>query len=561
MRGAKKQIALLMAMVMIVSSILITGCGKKKEETVTLTVYSQLANYSGDQIGWFAKVLLDKFNVKINIVNDVDGVFETRMESGNLGDIVVFGNDADDYLQAVEKGMLYDWNEEGLLEEYGPYINENMKKALEKNAGLSPDKTTVYGFGHNVAASAEEHEAFFYHPDIRWDLYAKLGYPKVTTLEDYIPILEDMKELEPVSDSGKETYGVSLFNDWDGDMVMFVKATTALYGYDEFGIGLYDVENQTWESCLKDGGMYLRSLAFYNQLYQKDLLDPDSMTQKSDGASEDYQDGVAFFNIFNFVASIAYNTEAHKEAGKAMYALSMDDAKTITYGLNVYGGSRVWTIGANTQYPEKSMEILNWLSTPEGRMVSEYGPQGITWDYNEEGNAYFTELGLACNADKKKTELTGDYSGTFADGAFQINNTTWTIGATNPESKSGERYDSAFWASYNAQENYDILNDWREYTGFTTQDEYLDARNYVVAVGTTFSMAPRGDELDITWAQVTDTIKNYTWKAIFAETDDEYNAIVAEMQTKAAEYGSAECEAFVLEQAEIRKAAEDAVKK
>ena len=87
------------------------------EETVTLDVFDQLANYSGEQIGWFGQIMLEKFNVKLNIIPDPDGagVYETRMESGNLGDIVIWGADGDEYLQAVEKGMLYDWNEDDLL--------------------------------------------------------------------------------------------------------------------------------------------------------------------------------------------------------------------------------------------------------------------------------------------------------------------------------------------------------------------------------------------------------------------------------------------------------------
>lgn len=51
------------------------------EETVTLDVFDQLANYSGEQIGWFGQIMLEKFNVKLNIIPDPDGVYETRMES------------------------------------------------------------------------------------------------------------------------------------------------------------------------------------------------------------------------------------------------------------------------------------------------------------------------------------------------------------------------------------------------------------------------------------------------------------------------------------------------
>ena len=44
---------------------------------------------------------ITKFNVKLNIIPDSDGVYETRMESGNLGDLVLWGNDSDEYQQAA----------------------------------------------------------------------------------------------------------------------------------------------------------------------------------------------------------------------------------------------------------------------------------------------------------------------------------------------------------------------------------------------------------------------------------------------------------------------------
>ena len=68
------------------------------EEPITLTVFSELANYSGEMQGWFAKILLDKWNVKINLVAAAEGVYETRMEDGDLGDIVVWGSDGKNYI-------------------------------------------------------------------------------------------------------------------------------------------------------------------------------------------------------------------------------------------------------------------------------------------------------------------------------------------------------------------------------------------------------------------------------------------------------------------------------
>lgn len=552
----KKMITMLLSVILTVS--LLSGCGEKAEEPVTLTVYSQLANYSGEMTGWFAQEILERFNAKILIVPDTDGVYDTRMEAGNLGDIVVWGSDGDDYMGAVEAGLLFDWNEDGLLAEYGPDINANMLPALEKNMNLSGG--TLYGFGHNVAGSSEDHEAFFYTWDIRWDLYKELGYPEVKNLDEYVNLMLDMKELAPTDDIGNPTYAVSLWPDWDGNMVMYVKSmATAYYGYDELGIGLYNSETGEFYDALTEGSPYLESLKFFNDLYQNDLLDPDSMTQTFDEMTAKVQNGGTFFSIFNFAGSAAYNTDAHLNEDKMMLTLTPDEATPIVYGMNTQGGNRVWSIGAKTQEPELCMEIINWLSTPEGRMTSEYGPQGITWDYDEEGNTYGTELGKLIHNDRN-TEFPEDtgYHGKFNDGSFQINNTTWSIESTNPDS-NGERYNWDTWKSNQVDPVNNTEADWREKTGFDNIQAYLDSKDSVLAVGTSYSEGRKTDELKVVWEQVIKAIKDYSWKAIYAKTDEEFEEIVAEMTQVAQDYGYDQCVDWSLNEAAIRRALEEAV--
>ncbi len=525
------------------------------EETVTLDVFDQLANYSGEQIGWFAQVMLEKFNVKLNIIQDADGVYETRMESGNLGDLVIWGNDSDEYLQAIDKGLLYDWNEDDLLDEYGPYIKEHMPAALDKNQQISGG--TTYGIGFDIAVDASARQEMMYEWDLRWDLYKELGYPEIKNLDDMVSVLEQMKEICPTDDNGNPTYGVSLFNDWDGDMVMFVKSTaSAYYGYDEFGFGLYDPTEQVYYDALQEDGPYLEMLKFYNTLYQKGLLDPDSQTQGYDGMVEDYQNGTAFLNVFNFLGSAMYNSEAHLAEGKAMYPCPPADATPICYGQNIYGGNRPWTIGAKTEYPELCMAIINWLATPEGRMTAEYGPKDVCWYYDENGKTCFTDLGKTAKLDGK-TEMADGYSGTFEDGNFKMNNTTWGIDAENLDS-NGDTYNYKKWESYSSEPNSEIEADWREHYGTTTLDSLFDDWNYNLAPGTMYSATAKSDELTMVWNQVADCIKNNSWKAIYAKSDDEFNTIVADMIAQANEYGYDQCVEFQENEAKLRAAAEDA---
>lgn len=130
--------------------------GDEGREAVKLSAFSQLANWSGAQAGWSGTMFKDMFNVDITIIPDTNGAMSTRMSSGDLGDIVVFGANGDDYHNAVDGGLLFPWEDEDLLATYGPYIDETFEKPIEANRELNSDGE-VYGIGHNVALSADEH--------------------------------------------------------------------------------------------------------------------------------------------------------------------------------------------------------------------------------------------------------------------------------------------------------------------------------------------------------------------------------------------------------------------
>lgn len=561
---SKKLLSVLLASSMVIGSAsALTGCGSKKNEVIKLNVYSQLANFSGKQIGWSADILKKKFNVELNIIPEGDGVFETRMTSGNLGDIVVWGADNDKYPLAVKNNLLFGWEDDNVLDEYGPYIKKNMPDALKKNKELTKTITNgasdkLYGFGANVALNSKDHESFFYTWDTRWDLYKKLGYPKVKNLQDYHKMLKNMQKLCPSDDSGNKVYAVSLWPDWDDAMVMYVKAmATAYYGYDELALGLYDPTNGKYHDALEENGPYLEMLKWFNDLYQDGLIDPDSMTQTYDEMIAKVQNGGTLFSIFNYSGSLGYNTKEHTSAGKLMYCMKPEDASPIVYGMNIQGGDRVWSIGAKTEYPEKCMEIINYLATPEGRMTMEYGPKGYTWDYDDQKHAYLTDVGVKCQNDKNTT-MGGGYKGSYHDGELQINNVTWSLDASNPDS-DGETYNKESWASYNATPSSDIEKDWRDKTGCTTINEYMEKGKYTVAPGTSFSKETQDTTLKTTWNQVTTEIKNSSWKAIYAKSDKKFDSVVAGMKKSAKKYGYDKCVEWSRNQASRRKALEDAI--
>jgi multiple sugar transport system substrate-binding protein/putative aldouronate transport system substrate-binding protein len=530
-----------------------------EDGVIRLDVYSQLANFSGIQQGWGATLLKDKFGVEINIIPEQDGTYATRMEAGNLGDIVVWGSNGDDYKNAVAKGMLLDWEQFDMGKKYAPYIMEHYTDALESNRRISGDDK-IHGFGFNVAFSADSHQSFFYTWDVRWDLYKELGYPEVSSLDDLLDLFTQMKEICPQDEVGNETYALSAWPDWDGNMVMYVKALgTAFYGYDELGFGYYNPQNGEFLSCLDDDGVYMECLRFFNKLYRAGLLDPNSSSQTYDKMSEKLKNGGTFWSIFNYAGSMAYNTDKHMSEGKYMYTLVPEDATPIVYGLGSTGGNRLWTIGNYTKYPEKCLEILDWLATPEGSMTMWYGPKGLTWDYNEEKGMYFTELGKQTSADSSFNmagiEWTSPYtgktytlSGTYNDGSIQINNTTLSKDMINPEGNGIETFNKDTWSSVVTAVTYPIQEDWRTKNNAVLADDYMESRvdeygdkKYVVMPDIPYSESEKSSDLTLKWNNCKKVVTDYSWRAVYAKADAEFNFHVSEMKKLCEQYGYADC--------------------
>lgn len=584
MKMLKRVIVSAVALAMAASSLV--ACGKKssnksdEKEFIVLDCYSQLANYQGTQTGWMGEILKEKFNVELNIMQENGNTFSTLMEQGDLGDMVVFGSAGDEYQSAIAAGMLYDWESYDMLDNYGSYIKENMSAALEYNREIS-GTGSIYGFGHSVATTSEDHDSFFYSWDLRYDYYQELGCPEIKNLSDLADVLEQMKKNHPTDDNGKETYGISIWPDWDGNMVMYVKAlATAYYGYDELALGLYNNETGEYYDALminEDGtyGPYLEMLKFFNDLYQRGLLDPDSDIQTYDECTAKYKTGRAFWSIFNYAGSLNFNSKEKLEAGQAMLPVAPEEATPCVYGMNIRGGGRIWAIGATTQYPDRVMEIYNWLCTPKGWLTQQYGPEGMNWYYAEndkgETKTFLTEFGALCKSDVKTQMVSDDeqyqqYTGkTFNDGQLQINNLTWAVGAINPE--TGEKYDSNFWESTSVPPaSGSIEAKWREETGAISSDDYLDKRDKCsIALASDYTEGKQDKDLKIIWKQVTQAIVDGTWKAIEANSDAEFEKAVDEMIKTANSYdngnGYQKCVEWSVKEAETKKACEDAIYK
>ena len=572
-----KILTLAIAATMVISLV---GCTSKsstktsdtisKKEILKLDVFSSTANYAGAQTGWFAKYIKDKFNIELNIIapnlQGGDAKYATQMASGNMGDIVIMGYD-NKYQNAVKAGLLLDLTKNDLINKYGKDIVTNYSKTFEKNKDQNKtfglDATKLYGIGNTVstmpATTSSDGNDLGWGPYLRWDLYSKADSPTLNTMEDYLPLLQKMQKLQPKSDSGKPTYAFSMWGDWDGNMMMNAKQFACMEGYDESGFLLVSGNEDKYQDILDPNGYYLKTLKLYNDANKLGLVDPDSISQKFDNASAKMKDGQILFSWFSWFKD-QYNSQDRVNAGKGFAVVPYKAEKVLTYGFSNYGDKTIIGIGSKTKEPERVMEFINWLYTPEGVMVNNYGPKGLAWDVKD-GKPYETDFGkkvLATNSDD--IQVPAEYgTGSWKAGNDAMNYVPVNFNSINPD--FNEPYFYGLWKSTLADSPSQLDQDWRKAMAVTTPKEYF-VKNKMITVSpvTLFAPASPDSTLQQKQDQIKAIIKQNSWKMIFAKDDAQYDALLKEMTTKAKGLGYDEVNKFYITQAEKTFAARKAAK-
>ena len=128
----KKILSLVLSLMLLASMAVIPAAAEDYREPITLTMFSQLANFAGEQTGWFAKELKDRFNVTLKIVSsNVDtNALTSAMSAGELGDIICMGEMSSDFLDCVKAELILDLSDIDLTAY--PNINTYMKDSMAK---------------------------------------------------------------------------------------------------------------------------------------------------------------------------------------------------------------------------------------------------------------------------------------------------------------------------------------------------------------------------------------------------------------------------------------------
>ena len=547
----KKLISAVLCTALVVSTL--AGCGSKKTENtgskdgnydkfITVDVYDDFANYQGIQSGWFAKVVKDKFNMELNIIapnvaGGGDTLYQTRSAAGDLGDLVLINTNNGRLNDVVSAGLVMDatdlMNGKDILKNYGDAVTAT-------NTGLSEDG--MYAFPNSVssdaATDASEGLEPTFGPYIRWDYYKQLGYPEMNNLEDFLDVLEQMQTLARQTEGSDDIYAISLFKDWDDNMMNNAKQIACMYGYDEVGFDLLSADGSSTQSVINDDSFYIQALKFFYEANQRGLVDPDSTTQNYDTWSAKYTNGKILYCPWPWVGQSFYNTAENKAAGKGFMFAPVKDMKIFSYGSCPEGdSSRVICIGSNAEDPQRMADFIDWLYSPEGIRLNGQsngaaGIEGLTYEINSDGKPELTDFGKKA-LPNNSVEVPEEYGGgNWKDGISALNFKPVNLEDIDPD--TGEAYDWQTWETTIANNQTELDKDWAEHMGASSTMEYVQNNNMIeVAPGSSYSIPEADSNITTVRGQCKSAVVDNSWKIIFASSDSEFASILKDMQTTA----------------------------
>lgn len=550
----KKILSLVLALMLMLSAMPM-AFAEDYREPITLTVFSQVANFAGEQSGWFAKELKDRFNVTLKFISsNVDpNAFTAGLSAEELGDIICWGDLGQNFTEALEAELIMNLDEIDMTPytNLNQYFTEAMAKvrAFCNESGFDGNYGWAFGVAAEDGAWAELNDPT-YALQIRYDAWEKAGKPALTSLEDLPAFMKALQAAVPTTDDGETVYAYGGFGDWEDCVMKFTWDLMTFYGYKECDFLGVNYATGDIVNPLEEGSLYYRALKVNNQMYREGLFDPESVSQNFDTYSQKLSNGRYLMALWGWIIG-NYNNAERAEQKIGFQTFVFEDSAPQQLTISSAGGNRAWSIGANCQYPDRALEIIDWLCTEEGMIIQNYGPKGLCWDYGEDGVPYMTDFGWECQEYKKETQMPAEYGGgTYEDGESKFNHNLLTVEQMVPGKTYS--YSNKGWPCYAERYNTNLQKAWsEEYAGGATSgiQLYRETGRYSLVPSSVIAftypeMSQANKEARALFAPV---MKQGSWNCVYAESDEQFDQLWNEMVTKCKDYGY---DAYVAEKIE-----------
>jgi ABC-type glycerol-3-phosphate transport system substrate-binding protein len=373
------------------------GAAPEPPEPITLSIIMNWQNttasigISDDAVGNYIK---EKTGVSLDIsaLSDSDFVdaMNTKISAGDLPDIMYTHPSGAMFNSLLTAGAALPLD--GLLtpENCPDLLSDKASLAMiEANRLMSPDGK-LYTIGLQKGTNDSGNGTMF-GPYIRWDLYKQLGYPEIKTYVDLANALIEMQRLEPETAEGLPTYSNAAFQGgfvYPG--VMGMNYLSGLFPVDwgtnmllaDISTGLPLTANQLYDP----DSQYWKSIEYFNILSRSGTFDPDSFTQGIDVMTSKGNAGQYMAVCASWLADSANAFfESSGQPEKCMIELpaSTFGFTSISLFSNMAQGERNYAINSKCAYPERAIQLLDFLNSYEFSFIANNGLEGTNWNMSD----------------------------------------------------------------------------------------------------------------------------------------------------------------------------------
>ncbi len=541
MRKKLKQSFSLFFALVLTFTVILTGCSKegvKTEEvkqvdslgteksdtkelyTIQVLTRSQVANVvqNSSETPIF-KIIKEKFNIEFELIPTSENIKEQlnmMLAGGNYPEIIRLEDQdtVDKYITA------------GALLPLDPYLDNspNFKEFYKDSIDLwrlSGGDGKLYNWNiympQDLANFPENNDIL-----VRRDVLEEAGWPNILSADDYVKLLGDFIKKHPETDGQKNVGMTAPFGESWGMAgiapIMYEKG-----GYLQLANGavIWNDPDKKFEDMIKND--YTKeSFQFFNKLYRAGALDLESFTDKLDQVGEKINSGRALASWYcRWLASGA--NQGFEKSGKTdlQYILlpikspkqiANNEKRTVRLATN--RPFDTVAITKNAKYPERIMELVDWIASDEGQILVQSGIEGI----------HYTRVnGKRVPTEEFKNSVASDPDYWYKQGFSIVD----MLGYAAASSKvDGQPYDLLKDVNTTDELLPQGVTDAYKAMGWENSMQWWtdNAEGVTVGVAASVSVNP-STELGALEARITDLRIKYSSQLMMAKSDEEFETI------------------------------------
>lgn len=498
-----------------------------------VTIYpSSAITASGLVTGYKADVLA-KRGLQAEVWAFSDEKTNAILASGDLPDIMYVNSNNLSVL--IDSGMIMSLDEY-LTEDKLPHIatNDIMKTALNYVKEFrSGDTGMVYGIPAQVGVSTLPQDDGIWADNgrnsvkVNWDVYYAAGCPEINSIDDLIPAMKKMMETQPEAEDGTKTWGTMLNSGSDTSYWGNMQLWNKWFGYESDNLPYLietDMVHSSYSSILdtERDSLYYKGLKWYNECYREGVMDPDSINNDRETQKAKVEKSLACMIPSGTAAGWAGYLPVYIE-GQQLYPEKYEKP---------YGADNYLVVNANCKNIDAVLRMIDMLADTDAFFELNCGPEGILWEYGEDGLVYPTEYGLDCAINGKDVEFNGEKYVLWMD-SDRLTTSSYAntyLGPNGPRQWRGQGNWTEVREHTNNDESY---VQWRETFGYDRFYDQIVAENAFTPNSeldnvTNFCAQP-DDAMQLTIDAIKQCVVEASWKMVYSESDEEFEKIWDQM--------------------------------